>query len=199
MRNILFLIAIMASLSGMAQIPADALTKDNKSLPERYYILKSKSQSYNDYKVIKEVLLDGMWRLIMDSVAAQKASIHQAETNIAALQADIEGLKTNLSEKDKVMEDMEHDSTHIDVVGIPFHKATFVSLAGIIIAGLIIGILVVVARLKLQHKSLSEKSLALNALTHEFDDYRHRAMEKQTKLSRELQDERNKLYGLRSS
>ena len=49
-------------------------------------------------------------------------------------------------------------------------------------------------RMKLQSNSLSERNLAVSALTHEFEEYKQRAMERQTKLSRELQDERNKLH-----
>ena len=44
--------------------------------------------------------------------------------------------------------------------------------------------------------ALSERNLAVTALTSEFEDYKHRAMDKQTKLSRELQDERNKLQAM---
>jgi hypothetical protein len=50
--------------------------------------------------------------------------------------------------------------------------------------------------MKVQSKILSERNLAVNSLTHEFDEYKHRAMDKQTKLSRELQDERNKLQAM---
>jgi hypothetical protein len=39
----------------------------------------------------------------------------------------------------------------------------------------------------------------VSALTNEFEEYKHRAMDKQTKLSRELQDERNKLASMRHS
>ena len=199
MRIGLILVAFMASFTGMAQPAAEALTKDNKTLQERYIILKSKSQTYNDYKVIKEVILDGMWRVILDSVSLQKTTIKEAQANIAGLQTEVNKLKSAMDEKEKGMAEMVHDSTHIDVMGIPFHKAAFLSGTGLIVAGLIVGLLSVIGRMKLQNKTLSEKSLALNALIHEFEDYRQRAMDKQTKLSRELQDERNKLYGMRSS
>jgi hypothetical protein len=36
-------------------------------------------------------------------------------------------------------------------------------------------------------------------LTNEYEEYKRRAMEKQTKLSRELQDERNKLSSIRNT
>jgi hypothetical protein len=48
-------------------------------------------------------------------------------------------------------------------------------------------------------KTLQEKKLAVNMVTNEYEDYKRKAMDKQTKLSRELQDERNKLAAINRS
>ena len=89
-----------------------------------------------------------------------------------------------------------HASTHINVLGIDLAKGAFISIVAITIAGLLVLLGLIIARMKLQSKSLSERSLAVTALTNEFDEYKHRAMDRQTKLSRELQDERNKLQAM---
>jgi hypothetical protein len=57
----------------------------------------------------------------------------------------------------------------------------------------------VIGRMKLQSNSLSERNLAVKTLSSEFEEYKHRAMDKQIKLSRELQDERNRLNALTRS
>ncbi len=89
-----------------------------------------------------------------------------------------------------------HDSTHIEVIGISMLKGTFITIVAITIAALLFLLVLVIGRMKLQANALSERNQAVSALTSEFDDYKHRAMDKQTKLSRELQDERNKLQAM---
>jgi hypothetical protein len=49
----------------------------------------------------------------------------------------------------------------------------------------------------LVNQSIKEKSERLTLLTDEFDQYKRKSLEKEKKLSRELQTERNKLLELK--
>jgi hypothetical protein len=189
------LVCLTASDACFAQKPAEAL-QGNHSLRERYLLMKSKSQTYGEYKVIKETILDGVWKILQDSIAAKEKSLATANSNMKDLKAELSKTTTALKEKEQSMTDILHASTHISVLGIDLGKGTFISITAIVIAGLLFFLGVVMGRMKLQSKALSERNLAVSALTSEFDEYRHRAMDKQTKLSRELQDERNKLQAM---
>jgi hypothetical protein len=46
---------------------------------------------------------------------------------------------------------------------------------------------------------VKEKELTIFGISAEFDEFRKKALEKEVKLSRELQSERNKLVELRNS
>jgi hypothetical protein len=186
---------LMASAASFAQKPTDALIGDH-SLRERYLIMKSKSQSYGAYKVIKETTLDGVWKINLDSLTAKKSALGEANGTIKDLQGQLDKKIAALSEKEKSMAAILHDSTHIAVLGMDMPKATFLTVMAITIAGLLLLLVLVIGRMKLQSNSLSERNLAVSALTSEYEDYKHRAMDKQTKLSRELQDERNKLQAM---
>ena len=48
------------------------------------------------------------------------------------------------------------------------------------------------ARVKVLNRLVKEKALIADSISHELEDFKKKAMEKQTKLSRELQNERNK-------
>jgi hypothetical protein len=167
---------------------------ENPTLKERFLYIKSKSQSYGAYKVVKETTLDGVWKIAQDTIAAKEASIQRAQQSINKLKGDLGNSIQALKDKEKSMEEIQHASTHINVIGIDFNKGTFITTVAVIIAGLLVMLGLVIGRMKLQSNSLSERNLAVSALTHEFDEYKQRAMERQTKLSRELQDERNKLH-----
>jgi len=190
-----FLISLVISSAAFSQKSAEALQGDH-TLRERYFLMKSKSQSYGEYKVIKETVLDGVWKIMQDTLAAKQGSIKTANTNIKDLKAQLDKTNATLNEKERSMEQVLHASTHINVLGIDLAKGAFISIAAITVAGLLVLLGLIIGRMKLQSKSLSERSLAVTALTNEFDEYKHRAMDRQTKLSRELQDERNKLQAM---
>jgi hypothetical protein len=191
----LLLISLVISSAAFPQKSAEALQGDH-TLRERYFLMKSKSQSYGEYKVIKETVLDGVWKIMQDTLAAKQGSIKTANTNIKDLKSQLDKTNTTLNEKERSMVQVLHASTHINVLGIDLAKGAFISIVAITIAGLLVLLGLIIARMKLQSKSLSDRNLAVTALTNEFDEYKHRAMDRQTKLSRELQDERNKLQAM---
>lgn len=196
MKGLFFLlIGLVVSTTGFSQKASDALVGEH-SLRERYFIMKSKSQTYGEYKVIKESILDGVWKIIQDTIAAKEISIKSASTNITNLKSQLSQTEKTLKEKEQSMEEVLHASTHINVLGIDLPKGAFISIVAITVAGLLVLLGLIIARMKVQSKILSERNLAVNALSHEFDEYKHRAMDRQTKLSRELQDERNKLQAM---
>ena len=188
-------ICLIVPAPGFSQKSIEALQGDH-SLRERFLIMKSKSQSYGDFKVIKESVLDGVWKIQTDSMAARKELLRVANGNIKDLKVQLEQTNATLKQKEQSMTQVMHASTHITVLGIDILKGAFITIVGIILAALVALLVLIIGRMKLQSKSLSERNLAVSALTSEFEDYKHRAMDKQTKLSRELQDERNKLQAI---
>jgi len=197
-RTTILLICVLAVVGVSAQTASDALERDNQTLRERYLVMKNKSQNYQEYKVIKENILDGMWRIIQDSLNQKQASIRQAHAEINNLNKELDQNKAALKGKEESMQDVMYDSTHISVLGIDFDKGFFAGLIGVILIVLGLVIAVIYYTLKMMRKNLAEKIELMNSISSEYEDYKRRAMDKQTKLSRELQNERNKLQELGS-
>ncbi len=193
---IVLLFFVVASHVSYSQQEGEALQGDYP-LNERYLLLKSKSQSYRDYKVIKETVLDGFWRIIRDSVASKESLLQASNQNIAKLNTQLSETQVSLKEKEQSMTAVVHDSTHINVLGIEFSKGIFLTIVTILIGALILFVALITGRLKLVHTSMKHREDAFSTLSNEFEDYKRKAMEKQTKLSRELQNERNRLSEMR--
>jgi hypothetical protein len=193
MRNC-FLVLTLVLISSLAfgQQEADAL-EGNHNLNERFDILKTKSQSYKEYKVIKGTVLDSFWKIIRDSVATKKAMLAEKDKNIAGLKNTLAETQAALKEREASMKEVVHDSTHINAFGISFAKSVFITLVVLIVGALVLLLLLISGRLKMIHKSLKDRADAFTSLSNEFEEYKRKAMEKQTKLSRELQTERNRL------
>jgi hypothetical protein len=159
-------------------------------------VMKTKSQNYQEYKVIKENLLDSWWKIVQDSVDAKQAAIRQAKAEASKLQSDLAQNMEALKAKEESMQDVVYASTHIKVLGIDFDKGFFAGMVGVIILALGLTIAVIMYTLNMNRKNLKEKADLAAAISSEYEDYKRKAMDKQTKLSRELQNERNKLHEL---
>lgn len=197
-RAALLLICVLSGVGVFAQTAADALKSDNQTLRERYLLMKTKSQNYQEYKVIKENILDGMWKIVLDSAAAKQAAINASKAEIGKLQAELTKNIDALKAKEDSMKDIVHASTHITVLGISFDKGFFAGMVGVILLLAGLAIAGVIYSMKVLRRNLTEKEDLANTISAEYEDYKRKAMDKQTKLSRELQNERNKLQELGS-
>jgi ABC-type phosphate/phosphonate transport system permease subunit len=190
MKNLLcFLFFVVATVTVYAQQP-EPLTKG-------FYQMKDKAQTFKDYKVIKETVLVSFWKSVEDTLNLTKRGIKEAKEEIASLKKQVTQVQLEAKQKEAEVAEIVFDSTHITVMGISFHKAAFITLMGIVL-GSFIGLLALLfTRAQLLSRSLKEKSEVLLIQSSEFEEYKHRAVEKQMKLSRELQNERNKLTELK--
>jgi hypothetical protein len=193
---LLLMMVLLVAGSAFAQTAEDALKNDKQTLRERYLVMKMKSQNYQEYKVIKENILDGMWKIVLDTMTAKQAAIRKSQSEINNLQAQLDKNIETLKAKEDSMNDIVYASTHIRVLGIDFDKGFFAGMFGaiLIIAGLVLA--GVLYSMKVLKKNLNEKEELASAISNEYEDYKRKAMDKQTKLSRELQNERNKLQEL---
>jgi hypothetical protein len=196
MKNlILFFVSLISGVSFSQSVPVVPNATDAKTLTlqERYGVMKKSAETFQDYKVIKEAVLDGVWRVALDSIKNQKSTYANAKEVIAQLENEVTTEKATVKQIQESMKEVVYDSTHISFFGINITKSIFITLILMIVAGQLIVIGAMIGKLKLMHFTLKEKLETVNLLSHEYEDYKKRALEKQVKLSRELQTERNKL------
>ncbi|MBX2895951.1 MAG: hypothetical protein KF763_10945 [Cyclobacteriaceae bacterium] len=179
-----------------AQQAAKALEDNKLELKERYQVLKTNSQTYEDYKVIKEYVLDGFWKITLDTIRMKEAQLVDEQKKVTELASKLAAAHTEMEKQKASVEGITFDSAHISVLGVHFGKGTFLIITVVIVAALITILIGVAARLKVLQASVKDKTQVADSLTNEFEEYKRKALERQTKLSRELQNERNKLVEL---
>lgn len=200
MKWVLSIYLSMAGLGLAAQPLAEqALGKDGQTLRQRYALMKEKSQTFNDYKVIKEYILDGFWKLSMDSLNAAQEKLELAIQEAGQLQIKLNGALAMLQQKEASMQEVEFAGNHITVLGIDFSKGFFLSAIGFLLLGFILLLGIIAGRMKIIHGLLREREGKENLISREFEEYKRKALERQMKLSRELQDERNRMAEMRTA
>lgn len=190
-------ISLLASNLSFAQPVSVPLEEKNYTLNERYFLMKTKAQTYQDYKVIKGFVLDGVWKIVMDSVKGQKLLITGANETISQLKGRLETAQITLIKERESVAGIVNDSTHISLLGIDFKKSVFLILVAIVFSAFVLIISFIAGKMKLMRAIMKEKIVIADVVTHEYEEFKRKALEKQTKLSRELQSERNKMEELK--
>lgn len=196
MKKLIYLVVLNIPQLILAQPAAKALEGNDLDLQGRYQVMKTNSQTYEDYKVIKEFILDGFWKITVDTLARKEAQLADERQKVAALRTELSAFQQELVNQKASVEGITFDSEHISVFGVHFGKNTFLIITFAVVAALVTVIVAISARLKVLQASAQDKAHMADSLTHEFEEYKRKALERQTKLSRELQNERNKLVEL---
>ncbi|UWX53645.1 tRNA (guanine-N1)-methyltransferase [Maribacter litopenaei] len=197
--RLLFLLAILLTASSSFAQESDddeSLSLDSGPISSQFDYISKKSGNYRAdgvrYEVVKEVNLYKLRSNVLDSVAAfnkraneLNATISEHETTISSLNKKLEETTTNLA---AVTE--EKDS--MSFLGIPVSKATYNIILWTIIAGLFILLGVFVYKFRNSNILTQEAKQNLAELEVEYEDHRRRALEREQKISRKLQDELNK-------
>jgi hypothetical protein len=148
--------------------------------------------------VIKEFVLDGVWKVVQDTVNEQKALLAQSYEKISQLEASLQSSEMTLKKERDASAETVHDSTHIAFLGIDVKKSSFLSFLLFAFAGSVTAISLIAGKMKIMRSTMKEKIVIADVISHEYEEFKRRALEKQTKLSRELQNERNKLEELKA-
>jgi hypothetical protein len=171
---------------------------EEKSLQEQFTDLAENAESYNQFKVITKANIDAFSKALSDSLA-MKGEL------IASLQSQFDDLKLQLgemSERTAALEVQLNESEKLrqsfSFLGINMHKATYHLLVWSIV-GLMAGLVIFAysGYLKNNRVTVTTKK-RLSDLEVEFEMHRKKNHEKQIKMGRELQTERNLVEELRA-
>jgi hypothetical protein len=166
---------------------ADSALAKDKSLNGQYQYLLSKLFRY------QQPLVSALWKNMRDTLTIERRKLKEAQTKLAAQTQDIATLKTDVATKDQTLSESNAKRDEIKLVGISFTKATY----NIVMWGLVIvfglAAAIVIARSGAHSREAKYRIKLYNELDEEYKTYKVKANEKEKKLARELQTERNKL------
>lgn len=183
---------ILLGLSPLAMAQDTPLAEPQENtLQQQFRTLKERSNNYQEYKVVKENLLDQFYSNVRDSINTAQQRIQEAQNTIQAQQQEIARLQQEVEERQQAVEQSEYEIAHTQFLGIDVEKETY----NFIVWGIILALLVVVAVAFMKYKSSNKvavkKRNEYDALEEEFNEYKARSREKETRLMRDLQTERN--------
>ncbi|MNX15685.1 hypothetical protein D3C86_455350 [compost metagenome] len=172
----------------------DTVKNTDPSLNGQYRFMLSRTRTSADgYKMVAGYRLDQLWKSVEDTLRKERAERKAFQRKLAEQEKTVSYLKTEISGKDASLTENTNKVNEIRFLGIPFEKGTYNIIVWSVIGILAIALMIVIARSAKNIKEAKHRTQLYNEVADEYQGYKSKAVEKERKLARELQDERNKL------
>ena len=168
--------------------------KTGTSLETQFSLFKDNVNLWDGYLMTKVPQLDEFHQSLMDTIKSIEKSVATTNIEIATSKEEINHLSKQLSDTQTKLEASLLKENTLTSLGMSLDKTTFPTIVYIII---IIAVLIALFAFFLFFRSNSvtkETEKRYLELTEEFQSQKVSALERETKLRRELQTERNKNY-----
>lgn len=179
----------------MVNVYGYSQTKPTSENPikEKFSELIESSNDFKGYKVVDyEKLTDLQQNTetrienLKEEIRAYQESIRTKEGKIIALETELQTMQTQLNE-------VTAEKDAITFLGMLFDKSSYKTIMWGIVAILIMALAYFMYRYKNSHFHTREAQKNLEATEKELEAFRIKSLEKEQRLGRLLQDERNKL------
>ena len=192
------LIAFLFVNVSFAQTETEVEPVENLSLTEQFRAFRAEADNYGEYKVIKASKLNTFWSIVQDSLKLKNTAIASGAATEVTLKSTIVGLEENLSTTQVALEESKAESASLSVLGMQVDKQNF-AIAFWVITLLLAAALAVMIFLYKQSNVVTKRTLKDNQdQSTEIIELRQKYMDREIKLKRELQTERNRVEELRN-
>lgn len=154
--------------------------------------LIDKSNSFKDYKVIKTTSFLKLQSNVLDSLKVSKNKVVANEDFLNSQKQVIDDLQARSTASQAVLANLRSEKDSISLLSIPLEKTLFKTLFFFIVIGLIATLVFFIFKFKQSNLITIESRLALQQSEKEFEIYKEKALEREQKAMRRLQDELNK-------
>ena len=188
-----FLATLFIGLSSsFSQEEENKLSLTNSTVNEKFDYVLTKSNNYQEFKVVKKTWLYTLKKQVIDSVIKQKSEINTLTKTIETQKNNTISLEAKIVELNDTITQISTDKENISFLGADLKKSDFKNLFWAIIAILTILLAFFIYQFKNSNTVTQSIKTQLADIEKEFDEHRKIALEREQKVMRKLQDELNK-------
>jgi len=174
----------------------ETLSLDSGSIDNQFEYVYKKSGNYRadgkKYEVVRTISLDKLRQNVLDTLNAFNKRQSELKGTIAGHETTITGLNKKLAETTNNLASVTEEKDSMSFLGMLVSKITYNTILWSIIAGLLALTLFFMFKFRRSNVLTQEAKSNLSELETEYEDHRRRALEREQKISRQLQDEINK-------
>ena len=164
----------------------------NGSIKAQFEHVMNKSNRYKNNKVVKEHWLQTLKSNTLDSLKTLATTIKSSNQQIEKQQNTIKKLEESLSKINTNLETVTQEKDNMVFLGMAFSKQSYKTMMWAIVGVLVLLLGFFIFKFKNSNSITVQSKKALADIEAEFEDHRRRALEREQKVMRKLQDEINK-------
>ncbi len=162
------------------------------AIGNQFNTILEKSESYRDLKIVKGQLIQNLKRDVLSSISKIENDLLSSKAVLNQKSEEISTLKEKLGKTNAVLSSYTNKGPTITFLGIEFNKSFFNSFLSFILLGSIVSVVFFFFQFKKMNLATKHSKSVLNDLEEEYQSYKRSAIEREQKISRQLQDELNK-------
>lgn len=174
----------------------EELSLDGGTIDNQFDFLYQKSGNYRAdgkrYEVVRTINLDKLRQNVIDTINAANKNAAALKATITGHEATIASLKDQLDKTTNNLAEVTEEKDSMSFLGMQVSKATYNVILWTVILGLLLLLLLFIYRFRRSNYLTQEAKANLAELETEYEDHRRRALEREQRISRQLQDEINK-------
>lgn len=190
--TLLFLGVMLFFNVAFGQVLPDTSKNTDPSLNGQYQFMLKKSKSLYGSRLINPSRLSSVWKSVNDTLRKERKQLQEARQQIKTQNDNISGLKTEVTGKETSLASSNAMVNEINFLGISFNKGTYNTMVWAIILILAAGLGIVIFQSGKYRHEATYRTQLYQEVADEFQAHKVKAKDKEMKLARELQDERNK-------
>ena len=201
MKGLRILIIITAVLSvnlnyAQDEAEADLLSLDRGPITSQFDYVYKKSGNYRSdgkrYEVVRVIWLDKLRQNVLDTLEVYSKKEGELKATISGHETTITSLNKKLEETTGNLTSVTEEKDSMSFLGIQVSKASYNTMLWTAIGALLGTLLFFVYKFRKSNSLTQEAKSNLSELEVEYEDHRRRALEREQRISRQLQDEINK-------
>ncbi len=166
------------------------------SAVENLETVVDRSNDYQQYKVVEKVEINAAIKKVFTAFDLLSTEISSLKDSIQSQDKQIQSLNTGVSDLNKELSSLQNEKDEIVFLGMPLTKSGYKTMTWSIIVVLIILLFLFIFKYNRSNLLTKEAKQNLKNLDADYESYKRISLEKQQKLGRELQDEKNKVQKL---
>ena len=194
MKNYFYFFLLLLTNVALSQEPnpeSNSASIDGTLANQFDYVIQ-KSNNFQEYKVVKRDYLMLLKKNSLDSVGRFKNELISLKSQFSNHASIVAQLKDTLKTTNEELTTLKTAQDNVSLFGSPISKTNYnIVMWGIVIVLFLI-LIVFLFQLKSAKAIAHEVKNNVEKIEEEFEDYKHKALEKEQKLGRQLQDEINK-------
>ncbi len=188
MKKILFssLFILCFSVTSFGQVSSET------TIDENFSELITSSNNFKGYKVVDSEQLTKLQKLTSNRIEELKAEIAASDESAKKLEEEMLTLEAQLADLEIQLQEITAEKDSIAFLGMPFEKSAYKTIMWGIVGVLVLALILFVVKFRRSHIHTKEARKNLEEVEKEFEAYRAKSLEKEQRLGRLLQDEKNK-------